>query len=178
MNNKSETVKWQWPRNFFCGLRANIALSGLSLILALWMTSALNLLPCHLCMIQRALYVMIIMISLCGFLFRRSRTKPTIAYSINLLVALCGLGIALRQSYLQWYPSPEPAACLPDFSTLLNFFTPLEALMETLKGSGNCAQIDWTFLGLSIAQYSAILFLFLVTINFYFLFIKKTTCKI
>ena len=70
-----------------------------------------------------------------------------------LLVAGCGAFVAARQSFLQWYP-PEVASCGRDFYGMIEAF-PLQRVIPMLfKGSGDCSAIDWTFLGLTIANWS------------------------
>jgi len=68
---------------------------------------------------------------------------------------LAGFGafVAARQSWLQWYP-PEEASCGRDFYGMIETFPLQRAVPMIFKGSGDCAAIDWTFLGLTIANWS------------------------
>jgi len=79
------------------------------------------------------------------------------------LTALAAFGAvtAARQSWLQWFP-PEVYSCGRDFYGMIESFPLRRAIPMIFKGSGDCTQIDWTFLGLSIANWSFLNFAGLV----------------
>ena len=74
-----------------------------------------------------------------------------------LLASGFGAFVAARQSWLQWYP-PEVASCGRDFYGMIETFPLKRAIPMIFKGSGDCTKIDWTFLSLSIANWSFISF--------------------
>lgn len=83
-----------------------------------------------------------------------------------LAVAIGGFGIftAARQSWLQWNP-PEFATCGRDLYGMIESFPLQRAIPMIFKGAGDCSAVDWTFLGLTIANWSFIWFgIFIVTI--------------
>ncbi len=47
---------------------------------------------------------------------------------------------------------------------MLEMYAPFEVLKRTLRGTGDCAKVDWTFLGLSIAEWSVICFTTLLVV--------------
>jgi disulfide bond formation protein DsbB len=71
------------------------------------------------------------------------------------LVLLAGFGafVAARQTFLQWYP-PEIASCGRDFYGMIEAFPLQRVIPMVFRGSGDCSVIDWTFLGLTIANWS------------------------
>ena len=71
-----------------------------------------------------------------------------------------GLGafVAARQSWLQWFP-PEVAACGRDFYGMIETFPLQRVIPMIFKGSGDCSKVDWTFLSLSIANWSFLAFI-------------------
>lgn len=73
------------------------------------------------------------------------------------LVAGFGAFVAARQTWLQWYP-PEVLACGRDFYGMIESFPLKRALPMIFKGSGDCSAVDWTFLGLTIANWSFLCF--------------------
>jgi len=79
------------------------------------------------------------------------------------LVAGFGAFTAARQSWLQWYP-PEVVSCGRDFYGMIESFPLKRALPMIFKGSGDCSQVDWTFLGGSIANWSFLVFCGLVLV--------------
>jgi disulfide bond formation protein DsbB len=76
---------------------------------------------------------------------------------LALLAAGFGAFTAARQSWLQWYP-PEFAMCGRDFYGMIENYSFSRAIPMIFRGSGDCAAIDWTFLGGSIANWSFLCF--------------------
>jgi len=72
------------------------------------------------------------------------------------LSAGSGLGVALRQLYLQHLPPGQAPSCGPGLNYLFQSLPWNEAFMKVLQGSGECAVVDWRFLGLSMAGWSAL----------------------
>lgn len=71
--------------------------------------------------------------------------------------AAFGAFVAARQSWLQWYP-PEVVSCGRDFYGMIETFPLQRAIPMMFKGSGDCAKVDWTLLGGSIANWSFLFF--------------------
>ncbi len=72
--------------------------------------------------------------------------------------ALGGAAAAGRQVWLQHLPPDKVPQCGPDLFFMLENF-PLSRTLKTLvAGTGECAVVDWTFLGLSIAEWSLLWF--------------------
>jgi len=70
------------------------------------------------------------------------------------LLALGGVAAAGRQVWLQHLPPDKVPACGPDLYFMLENFPLSRTLGTLIKGTGECAVVDWTFLGLSIAEWS------------------------
>jgi protein dithiol:quinone oxidoreductase len=105
--------------------------------------------PCPLCLVQRGFFYAVGAVLLVALLHPR-RIYPGIAA----LFAAGGVAAAGRQVWLQHLPPEKVPACGPDLFFMLENF-PLSRTLTTLfKGTGECAVVDWTFLGLSIAEWS------------------------
>jgi disulfide bond formation protein DsbB len=118
---------------------------------------ARHLQPCPLCIMQRVAFYGIAVVSLIAFLHQRHQTK---IYRILLLIfAVFGLAIAARQSWIQHFPPADlSTGCGPNLAFMLQNF-PLSQVLKTLfYGSGDCALVPWTFLGLSMAEWSGLCF--------------------
>jgi disulfide bond formation protein DsbB len=125
------------------------------------MEFAMHMDPCMLCMGQRFIYVGIAFVSLLAILH-----NPMFGghqrYGFGLLLlSLSGVGLASRQLYLQALPEEQVPACGPSFSYMLETFPLMEVLTAMVQGSGSCATIQWSFLSLSIAGWSLVMFTFL-----------------
>ena len=112
--------------------------------------------PCPLCMTQRGFYILTGLFALLGALHGRART----VYGwLVTLAALGGAGVATRQVWLQHLPKDEVPACGPTLQYMLETLPMGEVLARMFQGDGNCALVDWTLLGLSMAEWSLLCFL-------------------
>jgi disulfide bond formation protein DsbB len=75
-----------------------------------------------------------------------------------LISAVIGAGIAGRQVWLQHLPPDAVPACGPGLEFMLDVFPLAEALKMVFTGSGECAEVNWTFIGFSIAEWSLVCF--------------------
>lgn len=114
--------------------------------------------PCPLCVTQRVCFYLVAAFAFAGLFKYRSVLYQRICNALAAFSALTGLLVAGRQLWLQSLPEDRVPACGPDLAYMLNNFPLTEALAIMFKGDGNCAEIDWTFLGLSIAGWSFVAF--------------------
>jgi disulfide bond formation protein DsbB len=139
-------------RVLWCLCGACLAMLGFGIYLQI----SLDLVPCPMCIVQRyALIFVAITAGLAG-----ASSKKTIQVLMQLLLLIgAGFGafVAARQSWLQWYP-PQIASCGRDFYGMIEAFPLQRAIPMIFKGSGDCAKVDWTFLGGSIANWSFVCF--------------------
>ncbi len=74
----------------------------------------------------------------------------TVASLLIALVALAGAGVAARHLYIQSLPPGMVPVCGATLNYMWEIFPPTEVLRKVLTGSGECAKIEWTFLGLAM----------------------------
>ncbi len=78
---------------------------------------------------------------------------------ILFLLSAGGAALSIRHLYLQHLPRGNSSNCSKDFYALVES-TPLAETVQTmLLGSGECGDIQWTFLGLSIPGWGLITFI-------------------
>jgi disulfide bond formation protein DsbB len=75
------------------------------------------------------------------------------------LTALGGAGVAIRHWWLQAHRDSIIADCGVGFDYMFENFPLQKALTLVFRGTGDCAAIDWTFLGLSLPQMSLLAYL-------------------
>jgi disulfide bond formation protein DsbB len=110
--------------------------------------------PCPLCHVQRAFYYAVGIVFLAATLHNPRRIGRTLYAGLALLFALGGLGVAARHVWLQHLPPDKVPACGPDLFFMLENF-PFGRLLEKLfAGTGQCAEVNWRFLTLSIPEWS------------------------
>ncbi len=112
--------------------------------------------PCPMCVVQRYALILVAVVALLLSVLggKAARTVGTV---VIVLIAGFGAFVAARQSWLQWYP-PEILSCGRDFYGMIESFPLKRAIPMIFRGSGDCSAIDWTFLGLSIANWSFLYF--------------------
>jgi len=136
----------------------------------LFLQRYMGLSPCPLCIFQR-----IGLMVMGGFALIAALVNPKLKV-IKLLLWLGSLsgiiwstGVAARHVWLQYLPADQVPSCGPGLDYWLEVLPMKQVLNEVLAGSGECASVDWTFLGLSIPEQALILFSFLVLIHVFIL---------
>jgi len=126
--------------------------------------------PCPLCMTQRFFYYLVGAFSLVGLFGARSLVWQRVLAVLTALSAIGGLVTAGRQIWMQHLPPDK----IPECGTGLQYWLKNKPFLETLqllfKGDGNCAEVQWEFLGFSIADWSFFWFavIFLTAIWLFF----------
>jgi len=117
----------------------------------------LGLPPCPLCMTQRVFVVLWGVIALIAALHNPARMGRRIYATLCALAALAGAAIAVRHVWIQHLPPDQVPACGPSLQYMLDTLPFSETLSLVLRGDGNCAEIQWTFLGLSIPEQTLVM---------------------
>ena len=125
------------------------------LAFGMYLQHVVGLEPCPMCIVQRYALILVAIVAAVGA--SMSTRGRQVAVGLMGLLALGGAFVAARQSFLQWYP-PEVLSCGRDFYGMIESFPLKRAIPMIFKGSGDCSAIDWTFLGLSIANWSFLCF--------------------
>ena len=124
-----------------------------------FMQYILGLEPCLLCMTQRVFITLTGLVALVAFLHKPKQTGIKLYGAGITLTALTGSGFSIRQLWLQSLPADQVPACGPSFSYIVDTFPWAEAVTMMLKGDGNCAEVAWTFLGVSIPGWTLVCFI-------------------
>lgn len=140
--------------------RAILALIALACVAMLaygmYLQHVVGLEPCPMCIVQRYALVLVALVAGVSAAFRSQGLRRA---GVGLMGALAVFGafVAARQSWLQWNP-PEIMSCGRDFFGMIEAFPLRRAIPMIFRGTGDCSVIDWTFLGLSIANWSFLCF--------------------
>lgn len=126
------------------------------LAFGLYLQHVVGLEPCPMCIVQRYALMAVAVVAGVTTLFHRRAALNGGVLVMGLLAAF-GAFTAARQSWLQWNP-PEVMSCGRDFFGMIEAFPLRRAIPMIFRGSGDCSVIDWTFLGLSIANWSFLCF--------------------
>lgn len=140
----------------------NAVVTVLVLFASFYFQYVVGLTPCPLCIMQRV--CIFLLLAVMGFAFRTEKKAHYIAL-LQLIIAAAGLFFASRQLWLQSLPPNSVPACMPGMDILIRYF-PWKTIVHTLLwGAGDCAEVAWSFWGISMAGWSAIYFLFIFMIS-------------
>ncbi len=117
--------------------------------------------PCPLCILQRVAFIGLMVVFLAGALHGPRRIGAYIYSSLLVVIAAIGGGIATRHVWLQHLPKDQVPECGPGLAYMLGKFPLAQAFEKVFRGSGECAEVGWKFLGLSIAEWSLLWFILL-----------------
>lgn len=117
---------------------------------ALYAQYALLLDPCPLCVFQRIATIALGLVFLLVTLQNPGQIGGRIYAFLILLTAGFGVGVASWHVYLQNLPADKVPGCGPGFEYIMGNFALFDALGLIFKGSGECADVVWRMLGLSM----------------------------
>jgi disulfide bond formation protein DsbB len=118
---------------------------------ALYVEHGMQIEPCPLCVLQR---IAVIGMGIAFLLLALHNPASGWARRIYLgllgAFALEGLVVAGRHVWLQHLPADQVPSCGPGLGYMLENFPFADALKMVFTGSGECATVDWSLLGLSM----------------------------
>lgn len=121
--------------------------------------------PCPLCISQR---IAIFLAGLCFLTaaFHNPGLTGTRRYAIlGTVIALCGGAISARHVWIQHLPPDKVPECGPGLDYVLKNFPLSETVKLMLSGTGDCAEVTWRFMGLSMPTWTLIAFLMMAAFS-------------
>ncbi len=120
---------------------------------ALYAEHVLMLMPCPLCSIQRLAVIVLGIFFLIAALHAPKGAGRYVYAGLVGLAAAGGAGVAGWHIYLQNLPPDEVPGCGPGLNYMVENFPFTDVLKMVFTGSGECAEISWQFLGLSMPSW-------------------------
>jgi disulfide bond formation protein DsbB len=117
---------------------------------AYYAQAVLHLEPCPLCIFQR------VGVFAVGIVFLIAAAHDPVGWGRRVyacllaVAALATVGVAVRHLYIQSLPAGSVPACGASLDFMLKVFSLSEVLVKVLSGSGECAKVTWSFLGLAM----------------------------
>ena len=131
-----------------------------------------GLLPCPLCVAQRLIYWLLGSTALLAFLQNPRNIGRQLYGGLMTIFALAGAVVAFRQSWLIRYPESFECGISPE-ERFLNALPIAEWWPGMFEANGDCADVDWEFLSLTIPDWSLIAFVSLGLLAGYAVFAKN-----
>lgn len=120
--------------------------------------------PCPLCVLQRAGFLMIALISLAAVIHRPQRRGAAAYFAAVALAAMAGLGVGIRHTWVLYHP--KFGCGIDALEQIVNDLPTARLLPWLMHASGDCSTHFDTILGLQVPEWSIICFgsLFVVAV--------------
>jgi disulfide bond formation protein DsbB len=139
---------------------------------ALFLQEREGLDPCPMCILQRYAVIAIGIVALVAAIHGPQRLALKVYGALIALLAIAGGGVSIRHSYLQHFP-PKMESCGTDLDFLISNLPLSQALPKIFAGTGSCSKVDWTFLGLSIPEWTLVWFVIFAATAVWTAFIRE-----
>jgi len=115
--------------------------------------------PCPLCMVQRVVFIAILIVFALAALHGPKRVGERVYAVLIALLSLFGVGVAARHIWIQNLPKDQVPSCGPGLDYMLETMPMADVLKQLMHGSGECAAKGWTFLALGIPEWSLLCYI-------------------
>src|SRR5262245_28603074 len=131
-------------------LAAALACAAMLAFAIYYAQGVLGLEPCPLCMFQRVCIGALGIIFLIAALHPARRTGAIVYGVLIFLAAGATVWVAGRHVWIQSQPPGTVQSCGAPLDSLMQMFPVLEVVRRVMTGGGECATVDWTFIGISM----------------------------
>jgi disulfide bond formation protein DsbB len=121
-----------------------------ALAFAFYAQYGLGFVPCHLCVFQRVTLAALGVAFLLATFLPDGRGYRVFSAALISLAGLATIATAGRHVWIQMQPAGTVAPCGADLQFMLDIFPLTEVILKVFRASGECANVDWTLLGLSM----------------------------
>lgn len=146
------------PSYRIVNLAQAVASAGLIIVAIAYFQNHLGLEPCYLCMTQRVFVIAVGVICGIAVLHNPAPKGQRIYAGLGTITALLGSYFSGKQLWLQSLPEDQVPACGIPVDYLFDSFSVSEAISMLLRGDGNCAEVQWQLLGLSMPGWVMVTF--------------------
>lgn len=130
--------------------------------------------PCPLCILQRLTLGLLGIVFLFGLACGRKKCGGAIIALFSFLVSALGIVLSGRQVWMQFAPSTGLSAnCDVSLQYLIHALPFDQVITRIFAGGAECSQVTWTFLHVSLAQWSLFWFVLFALFSLRQLFGRK-----
>ncbi|MCG7600406.1 disulfide bond formation protein B [Halomonas sp. McH1-25] len=147
-----------------------LAFCALMMGVALWLQYGVGLEPCPLCIFQRVAVLSAAAVFLVAAIHNPRGWGGSIYGVLGLAAVGGGIAVAGRHVWLQSLPPDQVPSCGPGLDYMMEVLPLWDVLSRVLSGSGECAEIDGIWLGLSLPQWTLIGFAILAVVPLFMTF--------
>ncbi len=140
--------------------------TGLNLT-ALYFQYGMDMHPCPLCITQRVFVFAVGLCALIAAIHNPAQLGRRLYAGLGIIAAGSGAAVAARHVWIQNLPEDQVPACGPGLSYMFDNFPLQEAINLLLQGDGNCADVSWSLLGLTMPMWVVVAFAGMIVVNFW-----------
>ncbi len=137
-------------------------LCALSIVIALIMEHIFEMEPCPLCISQRIFVILVGLTALVGAIAAKYKLGVRLSAGLGIIFALIGSSISARHIWIQNLPADEVPTCGPGLAYMFETRPMFDALNLLFSGDGHCAEVNFSFMGLSIPGWTLVFFIALM----------------
>ncbi len=126
---------------------------------AMYMQHVMYLDPCPLCIVTRVIVLILAILFLGALIINPAAWGRRVLGVLFTLASLAGVIVSSRHSWLQHFPPDPNASCGPGLNYWMDNLPASEVIQNVFKGTAECSAVSWTMFGLSIPEWSLIIFL-------------------
>ncbi|MGH1372055.1 MAG: disulfide bond formation protein B [Cellvibrionaceae bacterium] len=138
--------------------------TGLNLT-ALYFQYGMDMHPCPLCITQRIFVFAVGLFALIAAIHNPAALGRRLYAGLSIIAAAIGASISARHVWIQNLPEDQVPSCGPGLSYMFDNFPLQQAINLLLQGDGNCADVSWSLLGLTMPMWVAVAFAGMIVIN-------------
>ena len=146
------------PSHRIVNLMQAFASMTLIIIAVAYFENSLKLEPCYLCMIQRGIIIVIGVLSILAVLHNPRQFGQRVYASLSIAMVIMGIYFSGKQLWLQSLPESQLPSCGLPVKHLFGNFSITEVIAMLLSGDGNCGEVKWQLMGLSMPGWVAVCF--------------------
>ena len=120
---------------------------------ALYAQFYLGLIPCPLCVFSRVAVMAMGVAFLLAGLFNPRGGGRWVTSGLIGLTSLAAIGVSIRHVYIQAQPPGSVPACGAPLDVLMQMFKVWTVVYKVFHGGGECAEVNWRFLGLAMSAW-------------------------
>lgn len=129
---------------------------------ALWLQYGLELEPCPLCVFQRIAVITTGVVFLIAAFHNPERVGATFYAALTVIVSGTGAALAAWHVWIQAQPKGAVPACGMGLNYMLETMPLTDVIGKVLRGSGECAEQGWLFMGLAIPSWTFVFFIAMI----------------
>ena len=133
---------------------------------ALWLQYGLGLEPCPLCAFQRVAVITTGVLFLIAAIHNPGRLGAAVYAGLTFIVSGVGAALAAWHVWIQGQPKGAVPACGMGLNYMLETMPLTDVISKVLKGSGECAEQGWLFMGLAIPSWTFVFFIAMIACAF------------